>query len=103
MDRRRFSGNLQWAQRVPGGMAGEGGGTAAAGGRGNRPGIKRLRAQRDLASRLAARRAMPEAARRASPVHIAGYLKFLILAALIALAIPAFAADRVLAARVWPA
>src|SRR5688572_29338894 len=103
MDRRRFSGSLQWTHRVPGGMAGAGGGIVAAGGRGNRPGIKRLRAQRDLASRLAARRAMPEATRGAPPSHIAGFLKLLVFAALVAAAIPALAAEKILSARVWPA
>src|SRR5204862_3650066 len=72
-------------------------------GRGNRPGIKRHRAQRELASELAARRTVPHPPRPALPASFARYVKLLILAALIAAAIPALAAEKILAARVWPA
>jgi len=41
--------------------------------------------------------------RVALPVHLAGYLKYLLLAALLLAALPSFAAERILAARVWPA
>jgi N-acetylmuramoyl-L-alanine amidase len=41
--------------------------------------------------------------RVALPVHLAGYLKYLLLAALLLAAFPSFAAERILAARVWPA
>jgi N-acetylmuramoyl-L-alanine amidase len=41
--------------------------------------------------------------RVALPEHLAGYLKYLLLAALLLAAWPSFAAERILAARVWPA
>lgn len=41
--------------------------------------------------------------RVALPHHLAGYLTFLLLAALLLAAWPSFAAERILAARVWPA
>lgn len=46
---------------------------------------------------------MPGESRIARSYHVAGFLKLLALAALIALAAPALAAEKVLASRVWPA
>ena len=46
---------------------------------------------------------MSRMSRVALPEHLAGYLKYLLLAALLVAAWPSFAADRILAARVWPA
>jgi len=46
---------------------------------------------------------MSRMSRVALPVHLAGYLKYLLLAALLLAALPSFAAERILAARVWPA
>jgi N-acetylmuramoyl-L-alanine amidase len=46
---------------------------------------------------------MSRMSRVALPVHLAGYLKYLLLAALLLAAFPSFAAERILAARVWPA
>ena len=46
---------------------------------------------------------MSRMSRVALPVHLAGYLKYLLLAALLLAALPSFATERILAARVWPA
>src|ERR1700686_1526752 len=101
MDRRRLSGKLQRAGGEPDRVAGEGRGTTAAGGYRNRVGNKRLRAQRELAIDLAQRPGMPRAARGAFPVSFASFLKFLLLAAVLLAAAPAFTAETILASRVW--
>jgi N-acetylmuramoyl-L-alanine amidase len=46
---------------------------------------------------------MSRMSRVALPHHLAGYLKVLLVAALLLAAWPSFAAERILAARVWPA
>jgi len=46
---------------------------------------------------------VPRAAHRAFPDFLFGFLKYLVLAALLAAADPAFCAEAILAARVWPA
>ena len=46
---------------------------------------------------------MSRMSRVALPHHLAGYLKVLLLAALLLAAWPSFAAERILAARAWPA
>ena len=46
---------------------------------------------------------MPRAARRALPASVLGFLKSLVLAALLVAAHPAFSAEAILASRVWPA
>src|SRR5688572_16025439 len=104
MERRRISGELQRAHGEPDRMAREGRRTFAASGRGNRPGIKWRRAQRELALTLRSRGELSRAAGAALPAHSHLFLKLLLLAAaLLALAGPALAAEKVLASRVWPA
>src|SRR5690349_9419133 len=103
MDRRRVQGELQRQHREPDRVAREGRGTVAARGRRNRPGIKWRRAQRELARTLRSRAQVPGESRVAHSFHVSGFLKLLALAALIALAAPAFAAEKILASRVWPA
>src|SRR5258706_3044322 len=103
MERRRISGELQRSHGEPDRMAREGRRSVAAAGRRNRPGIKWRRAQRELASTLRSRSALPDAARITLGFHIAPLLKLLLVAALIAIAAPALSAEKVLASRVWPA
>src|SRR5437870_3874345 len=103
MDRRGLPGNLQRPQPEPDRMAGKGRWIAAAGGRGSRTGIKRLRAQRELAVELAARRSMPRMRFGALPISFAGFLKVLLIAAVLAASLPVIAAEKIIAARVWPA
>src|SRR5688572_10798991 len=103
MDRRGVPGDLRRAQREPDRMAGEGRGPAARGGRGARAGAKRLRAQRELASELAARRALPRAHTRLASFRIEGFIKYLLFAVLLCSAWPVLAGEKVVAARVWPA
>src|SRR5436190_9769895 len=103
MERRRISGELQRAHGEPDRVAGEGGRPASSRGHRNRPGIKWRRAQRELASSLRARAEMPRTDRAARSFHVSALLKILLLAALVALAAPVLAGERVLASRVWPA
>src|SRR5438128_1939784 len=105
MDRRGLPGELRRARREPGGMAAESGRPAAARGPDDPPRIKRLRSQRELAAELAARHAHRGVPRAAVAFDLAGFLKLavLALALLVAAALPAFAAEKVLASRVWPA
>src|SRR5258708_12069548 len=99
MDRRGLPGELQRAHCEPDRMAGKGRGLVAAGGRRNRPGIARVGAQCRAHFELGGRTEVPDAPRGI----IARCLKFLLFAlALIAASAP-FAAERVLASRVWPA
>ncbi len=46
---------------------------------------------------------MPRAARATLPGFLFGFLKYLVLAALVAAAYPAFSAETILGSRVWPA
>lgn len=46
---------------------------------------------------------MPHVARRALPDFVIEFLKYLVIAALLVTAYPAFSAERILASRVWPA
>src|SRR5688572_25119998 len=104
MERRGISGDLQRAQREPDRMAREGRRSLAAAGRGNRPGIKWRRAQRELASTLRSGGAIPAAPVGALSIHAAFILKLaLALAALLAVAAPVFASEKVVSSRVWPA
>src|SRR6185436_13423673 len=91
------------AQREPDRMAGEGGRPAAPARRRNRPGIKWRRAQRELASTLRSRSAGAGAPADAQRFRASTLMKLLLLAALVVLAAPAFAGERVIASRVWPA
>jgi N-acetylmuramoyl-L-alanine amidase len=84
-------------------MAGEGRGTTAAGGPGNHPRIKRLRAQRELALHLAARQRHRGVPGAALSVPLVTLLKYLLVAVALMLALPALAAEKILASRVWPA
>jgi N-acetylmuramoyl-L-alanine amidase len=85
-------------------MAGEGGGFAAASGRGDRVVPKRHRAQRELASELSHRHSPARESRFALSPVAARTLKFLLFsAAMLILAVPVFAGDKILASRVWPA
>src|SRR5690349_16393337 len=97
MDGRRVPGELQRAHREPDRMAGKGRGTAAPGGRRNRPGIKWRRAQRELASTLRARSQVPRESRGEIAFHLSAFLKIAAVVALLALAAPVLAAERVLA------
>jgi N-acetylmuramoyl-L-alanine amidase len=85
-------------------MAREGRRSFAASGRGNRPGIKWRRAQRELANTLRARTELPRSPVAELPSPAGAFLKLILLAAaLLAVAAPVFAAEKVLATRVWPA
>ena len=84
-------------------MAAEGGRPAAARGPGNRAGAKPHRAQRELALHLSQGRRDARAAGSHFRFSLSDFLKLLLFAAIIAAAAPAFSADRILAARVWPA
>src|SRR5689334_23912420 len=99
MDRRRLSGELQRAQREPGGMAGEGRGTVAASRRADRAGGKRLRAQRELALELAHRHHVPREGREPFRLLSFDFLKWVLVAALLAAAVPALSAEKILASR----
>src|SRR5574339_140032 len=104
MERRRISGELQRAHGEPDRVAREGRRSAAAAGRGNRPGIKWRRAQRELASTLRARGESGSAPVATLSIHSTLILKWLlVVAALVAMAAPAFGGEKVLASRVWPA
>src|SRR5436190_21750556 len=103
MDRRRLSGQLQRAEREPGRVAGEGRGSPAASGRGDRAHGKRLRAQRELASQLAHRHDVPREGGHTFRVLSIDFLKWVLLAVVLAAAVPAFSAEKILASRVWPA
>src|SRR3954471_2370855 len=105
MDRRGLPGELRRARREPGGMGGESGRPAAARGPDDPPRIKRLRSQRELAAELAARHAHRGMPREALVLDWVHYMKLaaLALALLVAAALPALAAEKVLASRVWPA
>src|SRR5688572_15243580 len=104
MERRRIPGDLQRAQREPDRMAREGRRSLAAAGRGNRPGIKWRRAQRELALTLRARAKVPHTDGTVLPVPTYAFLKLLlVVAALLAMAAPVFAAEKVVSSRVWPA
>jgi N-acetylmuramoyl-L-alanine amidase len=84
-------------------MAGKGRVDAPARRRSDRPGVKQFRAQRELALVLAARPRVSRAPRAELPVSFAGILKFLLLAAALLAAVPAIAAEKIVASRVWPA
>src|SRR3954469_5117533 len=103
MDRRGLSGELRRTHREPGGMAHEGGRPAAGRRRGDHPGTKSHRAQRELASELARRHRMYHVPGGAYGLAIRNILKLALLAALLVAAAPAFSAEKILAARVWPA
>src|SRR3954468_2939731 len=103
MDRRRLSGELQRAEREPGRVAGEGRGTPVASGRRDRAGVKRLRAQRELASELAHRHSPAREGQRVFHLLSFDFLKWVLVAALLAAAVPALSAEKILASRVWPA
>src|SRR5690242_6422292 len=103
MDRRRLSGELQRAEREPDRVAGEGRGIGAARGRGNHAHAKRLRAQRELHLALARGTKMPGAPLGTLARFPFGLLKYLLIAALLLAAYPAFSAEAILASRVWPA
>src|ERR1700674_60437 len=99
MDRRGLPGELQRAQCEPDRMAGKGRWTAAARGRGNRPGIAWNGAQCRAHVEFAPG---PEAARTPRG-FIARLLKWLLLVAALFAAAAAFPAEKILASRVWPA
>src|SRR5437868_2517620 len=103
MDRRRLSGQLQREEREPGRVAGEGRGPAPAPRRGDRAGGKRFRAQRELASELAHRERAPREGVEGFRVLSFDFLKWVLVVALVAAAVPAFSAEKILASRVWPA
>src|SRR5512142_250351 len=103
MDRRRLSGELQRAEREPDRVAGESGGIGAARRRGNHAHAKRLRAQRELHLQLARRAEMPHAPRGTTRSLALEILKYVLIAALLAAAYPAFSEEKILASRVWPA
>ena len=84
-------------------MAGEGRGIAAASRRGDRAPGKWLRAQRSLASELARRRSLPRAGGNAFRILASDFLKLFVIAAMLLVAVPALAAERIVASRVWPA
>ena len=84
-------------------MAEAGGSPAAARGPRSGAGTKPHRAQRELARSLAARRAAPRTTESHFAFSVSDFLKLLLFAALIAAAAPAFAVDKVVSSRVWPA
>src|SRR2546423_1132309 len=99
MDRRGIPGELQRAACEPDRMAGKGRWTSAARGPGNRPGIARngsqCRAHLELDGGSESPRAHRRIARR--------ILRFLLLAAALIAASFAFAGEKVISSRVWPA
>src|SRR5688572_2897689 len=104
MERRRLSGELQRAHGEPDRMARQGWRLAAAAGRRDRPGIKWRRAQRELANTIRARTELHRSPVAELPSPAGAFLKLILLAAaLLAVAAPVFAAEKVLATRVWPA
>jgi N-acetylmuramoyl-L-alanine amidase len=84
-------------------VAGESGGPAAARGPRHRAGGKRLRSQRQLASRLAFRHSLPGTHGDAFRVLALDFLKAALVAAALLVALPAFGGDKLVATRVWPA
>ena len=84
-------------------MAAEGGRFAAAAGRRDHAGTEPHRAQREPARVLAQRRRDARAIEGRFHFSIPDFLKLLLFAAIIAAAAPAFAADKILSTRVWPA
>lgn len=103
MERRRISGELQRPHREPDRVAGSGGGTTAARRRGDHAHGHRFRAQRELASQLAARHALPRGHGDAFRALAFDFLKLALVAALLVAALPALAGEKVLATRIWPA
>src|SRR5262245_55715342 len=100
MDRRGFQGELQRAQCEPDRMAGKGRWTAAARGRGNRPGIARNGAQCRAHLELDPRAEVP----RPSRGTLARFLTLTAFAiALFAGTAVALAGEKIVSSRVWPA
>src|SRR3954463_4867668 len=102
MDRRRISRDLRRAQRDPGGMAAEGREPVAAAGRRDRARGPWRRAQRELALVLGARAEVRDGRRAPVSLRLVDFLKLLLLALLLVAAAPLFAAEKIVASRVWP-
>src|SRR5438046_3207568 len=102
MDRRRISGDLRRTQRDPRGMAAEGRGPVAAAGRADRARGPWRRAQRELALVLRARAEMRDARGAGISVSVVEFLRLLLLVLLLVAATPLFAAEKIVATRVWP-
>src|SRR5947209_3152467 len=100
MDRRGLPGELQRAECEPDRMAGKGRWTAAARGRGHRPGIARggtqCRAHLELDTR-------PEMPRVAGGALARALTLALFTIAILAGTAAALAADKIVSSRVWPA
>src|SRR5689334_17959175 len=97
MDRRGLSGELRGQDRDPGRMAGAGRGTVAAAGRGDHARSERRRAHRELHSALAARQRARGLPRFALAFASIDWLKWLLVAAMLAAATTAMAAPGILA------
>src|ERR1700755_1926225 len=100
MDRRGIPGELQRAHCEPDRMAGKGRWTAAARGRGYRPGIARDGAQCRAHLDVAARAEVPHA-HRGALARLVTLAAFAI--ALIAGTAAAWAGEKIVSSRVWPA